>query len=105
MKPGPELDALIAAKIEGPLRHYSTDIACAWEVAEKLRIAVVLAMECWSDVDIGSDPERLGWAAAAEQVAHVEKGDKTVSVELYAEWSIGETAPHAICLAALVPQS
>ena len=88
MKLGPELDRLIAEKVMGwPADEWhqscndctkwspSTNIAHAWEVVEKLRNIMV-------------GPWTHGrWAACAMQ-----DGD----------WfSVADTAPHAICLAAL----
>lgn len=115
MKPGRELDALVAKKVMGwtkhrraagedvdysfnwvppefrgdvaywrPLPRYSEDIAAAWVVVSKLPCAH-LAVE-WRD--------GRGWEAwfaiwdSVKQDADVYEG-------------LGDTAPHAICLAAL----
>ena len=96
MKPGPELDALVAEKVMGlgndwclhvgvhppcgspcPI-DYSTDIAAAWQVVEK----------------IGN----------ASLVNHASGGAWHVEFELKGgslPYDTGDTAPHAICLAAL----
>lgn len=114
MEPGRELDALIAEKVmgcrpeadtsgDGPvcgcidrshsdklgwLKEYSTDIAAAWEVVEKLRSPSKMFFEirfedkCWS---------AQFYTAKA-------------SVELVRRWygtGLLDSAPHAICLAAL----
>lgn len=92
LKPGRELDALVAEKVFGvdvgdiyydstmqeitnfSIPHYSTDISAAWEVVEKFgRFDLILN---------GSG----AWCA-----------------EFYGSWdrSFGDSAPHAICLAAL----
>lgn len=109
MKPGRELDQLVAEKIFGlevvketwdegkecsysigepdywytanepggylhnPVPFYSTDIAAAWEVFEKVKL---YRLERWNDGH--------GWSASSGR--NRERGD---------------TAPHAICLAAL----
>lgn len=84
MKPGRELDALVAEKVLGSERigwAPSTDIAAAWELVEKLK-DILKGEFCLSFVnsewtvyrDWHTDSEPLGWA---------------------------QTAPHAICLAAL----
>ncbi len=61
--------------------HYSTDIAAAWEVVEKFQAEDF-------DVRVGfcrwRDDGRVGW------LAWVGKAD-----------ALADTAPHAICLAAL----
>lgn len=111
MKPGRELDALIAEKVMGlkrsdhwpvvdlredrsrpldrwdddqgnivPLPAYSTSIEAAWEVVEK----IASLKNCW----------RL----------RLEKHPQGWSVDFETEWKVelvAETAPHAICLAAL----
>lgn len=94
MKPGRELDALIAEKVMGlataeedsdenwvpvGVPGYSTDIAAAWEVVGKL----------WEDQESVFEltrPVGSGFNCRFRQGA-------------IKEW--GETAPHAICLAAL----
>lgn len=109
MNPGKELDILVALKVMGWERHpdfshlyrdtnrkehgafqvaehipnYSTDIAAAWDVFEKLAIAPdagPLAIERY----------RKSWA--------VTNGGGYEDGETFSE---GDTAPHAICLAAL----
>lgn len=95
MEPGLELDALIAEKVMGSPSPsepgidqaeyerrrkrwhpaYSTDIAAAWEVFEKLGDAMIERDET---------TERVHWKVV---VGGIE--------------TFGETAPHAICLAAL----
>jgi hypothetical protein len=103
MQPGRELDALVAERVMGwtdfwrrgehilygyppversmgidaerhPVPHYSTDITAAWELVEKFRLTVTP----WST---------QGW------IATVEPGEGW--------YSPADTAPHAICLAAL----
>lgn len=108
MKPGRELDALIAEKVMGrpteryagavvfsvdpnsiqgvyPLDyivpHYSTDIAAAWEVVEKV----------------------YDWNFRLERFEGLSKDYYGAQFFLNGEWHYGEadTAPLAICLAAL----
>lgn len=105
MKPGRELDALVAEKVMGwkdirfgdetsvsgsvgfglpvsghPRRAfppYSTDIAAAWAVVEELELPF----------EIHSDDWHSRWDARF----NLDRG----------EWCQASTAPHAICLAAL----
>lgn len=86
MKAGRELDALVAEKIFGwsksdleineDISHFSTDIAAAWEVVERLRSRGYR-------FEVRSQPQGF-WVYFGE--------------EMSAE---APTAPHAICLAAL----
>lgn len=108
MKPGRELDALVAEKVMGdyisdregepgswrgpdftPLPQYSTDISAAWEVVEK----------------IINHSDYVCWELSSEW-----KGDGAKSdYPFYARFCLGngdktagaDTAPHAICIAAL----
>lgn len=101
MKAGPELDALIATKVMGAsfqeikdadyfvnesggigfdLPSYSTDIASAWLVVEKLRLSVLKCNHGWRAGDLS-----YGGHESSEFIFD----------------AIAETAPHAICLAAL----
>lgn len=118
MKPGRELDALVAKKVLGlsvfiglyqsdrdyrgqwdedllyspytdnptyqiPVPHYSTDIAAAWEVVEKLKAlnenGDFHLEHLWGFWRVSTCNSPSGWSA----------------------WTRGQTAPHAICLAAL----
>ncbi len=116
--PGPELDQLVAERVmgwrreepeRGPRRwrppedgkshparalygvpRYSTDIAAAWLVAERLGLAVV--------PDLTGDG--TGWYAT--DIQHVVFGDSVTMIEEERGGVAGETAPYAICLAALV---
>lgn len=94
MKPGRELDALVAEKVMGEtrprvwgtinagIRPYSTSIEAAWQVVERIKS---LHGRTFSVTFDGS-----GWVAG---------------YDLGLEWGmgvpVGETAPHAIALAAL----
>lgn len=112
MKPGRELDALVAEKVMGwrvgerfdgdwylmepasggmggnpvPMRleHYSTDIAAAWQLVEKVGTG-------WLYLTLTQDSDRTSdyWRAAFHR-----RTDAPDAVN-------GDTAPHAICLAAL----
>ena len=110
MKPGRELDALVAEKVMGltvcrneacegcdsdmwmldgtiwsrdPLTHYSTDISAAWEVVEKVRSE-------GQRIDLWDGPS--GWRVrfATESRAHRPPVP-----------CASESVAHAICLAAL----
>jgi hypothetical protein len=99
MTPGLELDALIAEKVMGlsvskeiirdgsgaryypELLHYSTDIAAAWEVVEKMGTLP------------RKDMQRGGF--------QVNYDDHGWTASFWREYAFGESAPHAICLAAL----
>ena len=73
LKPGIELDELIAHKIMGAqVALYSTDIKAAWVLVEKLKLCVA------------PYPGRDLWSAFRDSKVF-----------------IAPTAPHAICLAAL----
>ena len=63
--------------------YYSTDISSAWEVVEKLALTFELG---WLPTDKG-----LNWDASFGEKRGSEEGTTTYA----------ETAPHAICLAAL----
>lgn len=102
LKPGRELDALVAEKVMGvkdpqmfpnfgaAVPRYSTDIASAWLVVEKMRenIKDVLTLA-------GPSDETPKWWATFDKKWH-----GRASQNLF-EWESGDTAPHAICLAAL----
>lgn len=123
MKTGRELDALIAEKVMGlslahmpdardsksgvivseisdsdvyfwdgrerdwsPIPNYSTDVAAAWEVVEKFKskkieFALIRDVSIWQASFQWNDSFPYHWDCI--------------------EWVDGETAPHAICLAAL----
>lgn len=116
LPPGQELDALIAEKVFGrraisrtvsvcshfgkldktvaylengrEVPPYSTDIASAWSVVEKLGLSVVKEPRGWrvGDLDIGQDEDSEG------------------NLVDYVHWNkaaFSKSAPHAICLAAL----
>ena len=84
MKPGRDLDALIAEKVMGSENncpHYSTDITAAWEVVEKFhKIDVSHTFDGWfCSIDTSDEYGQNGTWSHAQ----------------------GQSAPHAICLAAL----
>lgn len=86
-KPGSDHDCYPALEY-GPLggpRHYSTDISAAWEVIEKVQArALGWTLVC---------PTNYRWVAYQRTgCADPDFGDW---------WEFGDTAPHAICLAAL----
>ena len=92
-----ELDALVAERVLGQIVYwdkaipeYSKDIAAAWEIAQKLGIALIPQSSGdsfrWFACDIESVLYR------GESIEVYEKNDSGVS---------GDSAPLAICLAAL----
>lgn len=117
MKPSRDLDALIAEKVMGWKRVkpnlnqfnqmarwmlpdnttrmdapcFSTDIAAAWEVVEKMKWFVTIQKNpnTMSKYDNRENPEELKWSV---KLSSSHKQD----IYVY-----GATAPHAICLAAL----
>jgi hypothetical protein len=117
MRPGRELDTQIAQKVfnypvfikkripyegaplgERPLRNYSKDIAAAWEVAEKMGISILpIADGSWFAM-VGKEPrdQKVGWKSPAEFIEYLQSGS-------FAEAgaAVNESAPLAICLAAL----
>lgn len=100
MNPGRELDAKVAELVYGKkvadtksgfgrtdkhavnpdgsytvIPHFSTHIAAAWEIRNKVKI------------------KRVTWIEEGKEMAHYGEGEN--------DFAIGETAAHAICLAAL----
>jgi hypothetical protein len=116
--PGPDLDQLVAERVMGWRREqgvegirmwrgpaderarqaravygvprYSTDISAAWLVAEKVRLAVVPQLE-------GSE---LRWYAT--DIHRVVFGDAVTMIEEAEGGMLADSAPYAICLAALI---
>jgi hypothetical protein len=113
IKPSREIDALVAEKVMGWTRtasgwhhecpsagpdgvniaappHFSTDIAAAWQVAEKLGLTVtpmsVRGIRKWGSA-------RCNYFQGPPLVA--------VGMTKGRDWETAETAPMAICLAAL----
>lgn len=104
LKPGRELDALIAERVMGlervttpggftvgwrpkginlgaaPLDSYSTDIAAAWQVVEKLK---------WAEPELQWNDEEQCWYLFLAKCSPEQIAPSSAS------------APHAICLAAL----
>ena len=95
MNPGRELDALVAEKVFGEtiFKHkadweppeYSTDISAAWEVVNKLSGGFYFSIDGqWRSQLTG----KISWRSRFKP-------------SLDAPYISGDTAPHAICLAAL----
>lgn len=114
MNPGRELDTLIAEKVMGILSkdfeglwkmpkrdclgagyHYSTDIADAWQVVEKIDFFLERRTTDDGLRERGAiwKTQSGEWCALYSYVDQL-KGRKLVHIN-------GESAPHAICLAAL----
>ena len=83
------------------VEEYSSDIDAAWLVAEKLRLMIVpIASHEWErDLDDGQEGDLpRGWAAA--KCSASERRDTYFEVSTRC-WSFADTAPLAICRAAL----
>lgn len=97
MNPGRELDALIAEKVMGlskvgyALEPYSTDIAAAWEVVEKMKL---MKFNRDSYVD-----QVLGWKIDVLQ----DEYEVRIMDQHWNTWEIStcSSLPHAICLVTL----
>lgn len=114
MEPGRELDALVAEKVMGleitkianghmwfrdgvtlrsPIPHYSTDIAAAWLVVEKM------SSDGWiHEITEHINDSQIKCAMFANRSGHYESYERSWDDE---QWAVSGTAPHAICLAAL----
>lgn len=75
-----------------PLRPYATDIAAAWEVVQKLGVALLPTSEGWFAL-IG---ESHAWRSPAEFMAYLQKGDF-----VRAGAAVAPQASTAVCLAAV----
>lgn len=115
LKPGPELDTLIAEKVMGGrakmlaasegsqaeyerarrevsyCRGYSTDIVAAWEVVQRL-------IELGKPIDLQFELSTSSEYPEEWQVSVQWDGEESSNGPFYL---LGSTAPHAICLAAL----
>lgn len=119
MEAGRELNALIAEKVMGlnvqhrrvweqqgsclrevGLKAYSTDIAAAWEVVSAGFVEAVVKLD---DGRYGSIPAREDWSSDEPKLRcgfQLSHPGNYYEVPIAAD-CIGDTAPHAICLAAL----
>lgn len=115
MKPGRELDALVAEKVMGYRRKrcdcntfwvdadgyepthnqdYSTDIAAAWEVVERVRLFVWPHQGRWIAGYLSeADLQDIYFHVENSRFITIDGSFSTIAQE--------QTAPHAICLAAL----
>lgn len=100
MKPGLELDALIAEKVFGlklgehdspsDIQYYSTDIVQAWKIVEKhVNEGKWLGIEFYPTIGLNRDglPYEAHWRVSG--------------MTSYEHRIIADTAAHAICLGAL----
>jgi hypothetical protein len=112
MKAARELDVLIAESVfhhptsirmnelyektpteERPLKRYSTDMSAAWEVAAKMKIALIpIEDHSWFAL-VGGD---RAWASPAEFIQYLQREDFVDSGA-----AIGENPAFTICLAAV----
>jgi len=105
MKPGIELDKLIAEKVMGIseldalglYKPYSTDISAAWKVVEKL------TSEKWISINVINRPKHAdngeAWTTGRKVMIEIVYGGH--GVDGPPTRIIGSFAPHAICLAIL----
>jgi hypothetical protein len=124
--PGRALDALIAEQVMGlrrrlpgefdwaehewftvegarprTLPHYSTDIAAAWTVVEKLSDYVSKRDEpWWSFAIFNAQKNQIG-----ARIYACPPGSSIFDVRTVIAEAVGNSAPHAICLAALLAQA
>ena len=119
--PGRELDALVAEKVMGhdlrasPFRasepfdlsapnqsipHYSTDISAAWEIVEKLKFGFYeLSYNCLSPESFHAS---IGDDLKIHEGSPEIDGFKMKFIGILKSYEAnGQSAPHAICLAAL----
>lgn len=75
-----------------PLRAYSTEIAAAWEIVEKIGITLLPVDQGWFAL-VG---EKRGWSSPAEFLTYLQTADFANSGA-----AVGEQAPLTICLAAM----
>lgn len=105
MKPSRELDALVAEKVMGmsterrlrDIPEYSTDVAAAWQVVEKLK---------WAEPELSWSDEQHAWCLYLNKkpldIWQPEwSGGCLYLKKTLVIWPTAPTAPHAICLAAL----
>lgn len=76
-----------------PLRFYSTDIAAAWEVAEKLGISLIAIKDGGWFAIAGAS---RGWKSPADFLKYLQNADFASSGA-----AVSESAPMAICIAAV----
>jgi hypothetical protein len=77
-----------------PLNHYSTDMAAAWEVVEKMGITLIpIENANWFALVGGKDGR---WRSPAEFMQYLQTADFT-----QAGAAVGESAPLVICIAAI----
>ena len=93
MKPGRELDVLIAKNVMGhevfvEYTNYSADVSAAWEVVEKFDYNYLYR---WDEAKSYAMPNWMKWECKLTGKG----GSRTYM-------GYGMTAPHAICIAALL---
>lgn len=99
MNAGRDLDALVAEKVMGVTKQQftamfrpSTDIQCAWLVVEKLKLSVMWTGKKWGAGE--------AWDIYFHREDDPEEDDAVYDGSIK-HWATSDTAPHAICLAAL----
>ena len=93
MNSGRELDVLIAKNVMGhevfvEYTNYSTDVSAAWEIVEKFNGVII------DRCDI-----KTGWRIGLAKDEFVTDSSNCITSDNLVE---ADTAPHAICLAALI---
>ena len=89
---GIEVNILSIGESGDEVLHYSTNIAAAWQVVEKMRDSGLCPTVYWDDGD--DIPDCTGW-----QVCMAHYGNTEDEFRLYDGWA--STAPLAICRAAI----
>lgn len=84
------------------LPHYATNIAAAWEVADKLGLGLC-RVDVYSGQGSVGDSQRFAWAAFQHDILCSEEEFLcgTRQEEIFEDMTLADTAPLAICLAAL----
>lgn len=98
MKPGRELDALVAVRVMGweiyqQVPEYSTSIEAAWDIVEHMKKNHTHGVFSIT----GPSDDHNKWFCIFEKKW---RGHNLEAASHY-DWPSADTAPHAICLAAL----
>ena len=85
--------------------NYSTDIAAAWQIVEKLNMAIIpISDDGWHDDGTYEYPKRSGWVAfveATQESIYAGQWGTFTPMEIESHFIISDTPPLAICRTAL----
>lgn len=96
MKPGSELDVLVAEKtLRFPAPAYSSDIRAAWELVEHLH-------QNGRGVYIHYNADNAEPASIRGAAVMIYSPTDNAMAERTTGWIHGESVPHALCLAAIL---